>query len=99
VFLPRGEFSANNLLDAEAVPVASTSMATAICAAQVVVFVVMVAFIALVATEPITTAPKPVASALDGPKVGSAVEDALEAILAGLGAILPGADRHGERPG
>jgi hypothetical protein len=59
----------------------------------------MVAFILPVAVEPIITAPRPVAIALDGPKVGIAAEDALEAILTGLGAILPGADRHGERPG
>jgi hypothetical protein len=97
--LPRGELALSNPLDAEAVPVASSSMATAICAAQVVVFVVMVAFIALVATEPIITAPRPVSIALDGPKLGFAAEDALEAILAGLGAIVPGADRHGERSG
>jgi hypothetical protein len=97
--LPRGVFSANNPLDAEAVPVASSTRRTAICAAQVVHFVVMVAFIALVAAEPITTAPRPFASALDGPKVGIAAGDALEAILAGLGAIVPGADHHGERSG
>ncbi len=99
MFLSRGEFSANKPLDAGTVPVASSSTATAICAAQVVVFVVMVAFIALVATEPIITAPRPFASVLDGSMVGFAAEDALEAILAGLGAIVPGAEHHGERPG
>lgn len=97
--MSRGEFSANKPLDAGTVPVASSSTATAICAAQVVVFVVMVAFIALVATEPIITAPRPFAIALDGSTVGFAVEDALKAILAGLGAIVPGGDGHGERSG
>jgi hypothetical protein len=97
--LPRGELALSKPLDAGAVPIASSSMATAICAAQVVLFVVMVAFIALVAAVPITTAPRTAASALDGPKVGIAAEDALEAILAGLGAIVPGADHHGERSG
>ena len=98
MFLSRGEFSANKPLDAGTVPVASSSTATAICAAQVVIFVVMVAFIALVATEPIITAPRPFASALDGSTVGFAAEDALEAILAGLGAIVPGGAGQGERP-
>jgi hypothetical protein len=97
--LPRGEFSANKPLDAGAVPVARSTRRTAICAAQVVLFVVMVAFITFVAAEPIITAPRPFASALDGSTVGIAAEDALEAFLAGLGAIVPGGAGHGERSG
>jgi hypothetical protein len=97
--LPRGELAANKPLDAGVVPVARSTRRTAICAAQVVLFVVMAPFIALVAAEPIITVPWPFASVLDGPKVGFAAEDALEAILAGLGAIVPGGDGHGERSG